>query len=763
MKLCAVLSLLLLTSATEVIDRTSPFPVGDPRNCLPDLKDRGLRFDVLPGRGWDNLRNADQSSVLAFNYSQCRTTYDGQYLLPDGMTAIPKLQSKVDTYANVFEDVLNYTSNTAVSINFDATVFSFISGKFSLEYETFRQRFFREKSIMARVQLKHLRYIIKSQVSSQLDPSFRNRVLQIAASVQSNATDMATYLSQLLVRDFGTHYIHTTHVGAMLVKEDFLRVDESGNTNIDRNRVSAGAQADFFGKVQLGFSVDVSVESSDIEWYRSLVTSTSVATFGGPLFTTNTSVTDWEAGVESAMVAIDRDGDPIHHVITQDNLPEISPSAVFAVANYVKEAADKYYEVNTHRGCTDSSAKNFNAFANIDDGSCDEDAGHFLFGGVYQTCVHESGSNNFCNRLEQENPLTGDSSCPKGFASVLLQSGSELKTTNTPHCWNTYRGCGFLWTGRCASGRVCQPKVDRSTVSYKTYWCVRRGADQPEQQYFFGGIFTKETPNPITGTIGCPTSFHAVRFTSSGHVCVSADPELGRPRAFPFAGFYSCIAGNPLARRNDSSAASPDPRDCPQGFTQHLALVDNNCEVSYCLRAGALAGIQRMPVKLPPFMDLPSSAFNDTQTFFLFTVDGSVWVNNYTTSAGTTGDWAVYDPASTGYSDVVQAAGMLSEDGGNSQATVPEVQSDTESGSLMFGNAEGLSSLEIGMIVLAVVVAVLLVVNVVVLCCCLVKRCGCCQRKNRNKDFSHLNESSEMALGELRGGEEYNEGPPAGR
>ena len=760
MKLCIVLTLSLAISAAEVNDRASPFPVGDPRNCLPDLRYPGLRIDVLPGRGWDNLRNVGQNSILAFNYSQCATTFDGQYLLPNGITAIPKLQSKVDTYAHVFEHALNYTSNIAFSVNFDATVYSIISGKFSAEYETFQERFFREKSIMARVQLRHHRYIIRSHISAQLDPSFKNRVFQIAASVQSNATDMAAYLSQLLVRDYGTHYIHTTHVGAMLVKEDFLRADTSGSANLDRVRVSSGAQADFFSKVQLGFSVDVSVSSSDKEWYENLVTSTTVTTFGGPLFTTNTTVKDWEAGVESAMVAIDRDGDPIHFIINPDNLPEISTSAVLAAAKYVKDAVDKYYEVNTHRGCTDSSAKNFNSFANIEDGSCDEDAGQFLFGGVFQTCVHVSGSNNFCNRLEQKNPLTGDYSCPRGFTEVLLQNGQELETTSTPHCWSTYRSCGFLWLARCRSGRMCQPRMDRSTITYKTYWCVRSGSSQPEQQYFFGGIFTKDTPNPFTGTTGCPTSFNPVRFTGSGHVCVSADPELGRPRSFPFAGFYSCRAGNPLARRNDSPDTSPDPRECPQGFTQHLALVDNNCDVNYCLRAGILAGIQRMPVQLPPFMNLPSSAFNDTQTFYLFAVDGSVWVNNYTNAASSMRAWTVYDPASTGYSAAMQAAGVLSEDG-NPPVAVLEGSSDASSDSLTHESSGGFSLVEIGVIVLAAVVVLLLVVNVVVVCCCVVKRCGCCRKRGRGKDFKHLEERSELGLDEFRKGGEYNEGPPA--
>ena len=299
----------------------------------------------------------DQSSILAFNYSQCTTTYDGQYLLPNGMTAIPKLQSKVNTFAHVFEHALNYTSNIALSVNFDATVYSIISGKFSSKYETFRERFFREKSIMARVQLRRHRYIIKAHVLSQLDLAFKNRVFQIAASLQSNATDMATYLSQLLVRDYGTHYIHTTHVGAMLVKEDFLAEKAMKDKTMNHVCISAGAQAHFPAKVNLKFSTKNSVDVKSVQNYQKSMTSTSVATYGGPLFTTNTSVTDWEAGVESAMVAIDRDGDPIHYIVNPENLPEIPPSMVLVAANHIKEAVEKYYEVNTRRGCTDTSSK----------------------------------------------------------------------------------------------------------------------------------------------------------------------------------------------------------------------------------------------------------------------------------------------------------------------------------------------------------------------------------------------------------------------
>ena len=695
---CTVL--FVLVNFAAVVDvRASPYPVGDPRNCLPDLKDSGLRFDVLPGRGWDNLKNTDQSSVLAFNYSQCRTTYDRQYLLPDGMTAIPKLESSIDTHVQFFTHALNYTSTTSSSVNFDVNVFSFISGKYSSEYNSFRQRFTSDVSGMVRVQLKHHSYVIKVHMPAQLDPSFRNRVLQIAASVQSNDTDMATYLSQLLVRDYGTHYIHTMHIGALLVKEDFLRQEKTQNSDNFQNSVSKGVGFDFSKFLNDSLSVNWDFTDSSGTWnderYTRLVKSTSVKAIGGPVFTHNMTAAEWEAGVDSAMVAIDRDGDPIHFMISSDNIPDLPPMLVTTTAEYVKNASDKYYEVNTYRGCTDPSSDNFNAYANIDNGACNSSSDQFFFGGVFQTCTLVRGRDNFCNLIKQMNPLTGFTSCPKGFSAVLLQSKQEDRSTPKTYCQKHYRHCGFLWLSRCTTGRTCEQRIQVSTVSYKTYWCVHDGTSEPEQKYFFGGTYTERTPNHVIGTIGCPVSFQPVRLTSRGHVCVSSDVDLGKPHSVPFGGFYSCKYGNPLARRNGSSIFTPDPKGCPEGFTQHLALADASCDINYCLRVGALSGVHLSLVKDPPFMDRPKDIFNGTQSY-LFTSDGSVMVKNSTSGVGAD-EWSVYKPGSAGYSSIVENA--------NEVVTM-------ESDDFTSENTEGLSEGAIGAIVLAVFVAVSLLANV---------------------------------------------------
>ena len=688
---------------------------GSPRQCFAEFGEKGLRIDVLPGRGWDNLRNVEQSSVLAYNYSKCHTTYDGAHLLPDHMSAIPFLQSKVDTYTEVFDHVSNYTSLTASSINSDVTVYSFVSGHFSTEHETFKQRMVTQKSVMSRIQLRHLRYKIRSSPSAPLNTAFRHRLMQIAASIQSNLTEMATYLSQLLVRDYGTHYTHTTHVGAVLTKIDYLSRDGIKNIDSGSIGVSAGAQADFFGKVQLGFDVSFKHETTQLESYQRAIQSTSIETYGGPLFTTNMTVTEWEAGVESAMVAIDRDGDPIHFLINPDTLPEIPPSSVIMVAQYVKQAADKYYSINTHRGCTDFSSPNFDYFANIDDGTCKDTSQNFTFGGVYQTCRITQGDN-LCGRLEQKNPLTQDYSCPSGYTAIQLMTGKESYTTNKPRCHTTYRGCGFLWLGRCASGQACQTQTVTSIAEFKTYWCAR-STSNARNLYYFGGIYTTSTPNPLTRTHGCPNHFQSLKFTSKGHVCVSGDNELGRPQSLPFGGFHSCDAGNPLAKTDQATS----PRSCPQGFSQHLALVDDDCEIKYCLRSGSLSNILQTPIQLPPYMDLPDSFINQTNNFYIMDVEGNLWENT-----GNSEEWSVMSPESEDYAAAItQLNNSIDFDPLTSQETV-EGSNPLEQPiyAALVGAAVGVGAL-----------AVLLILVCSVVCCV---RCCVRRRRRRRKQIESM-------------------------
>lgn len=163
------------------------FPPGDPRNCF--LPKGVYRFEVIPGSGWDNLRNQHMGVVFGRNYSECKTSEDGKFLIPDNMVLYPVKKGKLDTFADLYDHWNNYSSLTARSINREASAsfvkFS-ISGSYSSEHESVKRRQVEDNSATTRVQIRHNLYMAKLQPDSALHPAFKPRLLVIASYVQGN-------------------------------------------------------------------------------------------------------------------------------------------------------------------------------------------------------------------------------------------------------------------------------------------------------------------------------------------------------------------------------------------------------------------------------------------------------------------------------------------------------------------------------------------------------------------------------------------------
>ena len=336
--------------------------------------------------------------------------------------------------------------------------------------------------------------------------------------------------------------------------------------------------------------------------------------------------------LENDLVAIDRSGDPIYFLVTSASLPDIPQSTVYKVYDYIKAAVDTYYKHNTYRGCTDRDAPNFSFIANENDGTCKPPNTNYTFGGVYQTCTG-TGYTDLCQGMKQKNPLTGDNSCPEEYEAIKLQDGSK-------HSSITRRECHSCWL----FFHCCHDKTYYASAQYTAYWCAAKGHVDQNHGYLFGGLYTKTSFNPMTEDMSCPLNFYALRLLDNLVICVSDDYELGLEYSLPFAGFYSCKSGNPLSLRTNGSLQSSGnqhtlmtymlnqgpsswPHECPHGFSQHLAVVDNGCEINYCIKSGALSA-QRLPkIKRPPFMQLPHDSYLVNQEAFVFNDDGTVWTS----------------------------------------------------------------------------------------------------------------------------------------
>lgn len=549
------------------------------------------------------------------------------------------------SFAEYFEHWDNYTSMTSSSINVDAGFFSVVNAKFSSSYMSTKSHQVNDKSRTTRVQIRHKLYIVKAQPDSQLHPVFKSRCFDIASNLQNNNTEYAHYLAELLVRDYGTHVVTSMDAGAILAQVDHgqwaIGEDESSSIT----KISASAGANFFGKVSLESSFSYSTSEEDKSGFVSSRTYSEVVTAGGPPFRPNFTIADWENGVADALVATDRSGDPLHFIINPVTLPELPETTTRRVAMTVYKAINRYYKVNTRSGCTNPNSPNFVFQANVDDSSCQPPQTNFTFGGIFQTCqVHpDMSTEDLCNSgpepAAQLNPLTGDYSCRDGYIPVKLHSGTVTHMTQKMVCNNVCHHCGFLGWSRCCQ---CQSVLASflSAADYQAYWCVAGGEVEQNSGYLFGGFYTSTTSNPFTGSMTCPRYFVPLRFGEDVKVCVSSDYEQGYAYSIPFAGFESCIAGNPLAAPptyiNDPAKW---PHACPHGYMQHLVTIDEGCEINFCIQMGAFSSKKLLPAKLPPFRKHPQYKMNTTEAMVIFGVYGQVWLKKGN------GEWetATYD------------------------------------------------------------------------------------------------------------------------
>ncbi|XP_066928160.1 macrophage-expressed gene 1 protein-like [Clytia hemisphaerica] len=516
-------------------------------------------------------------------------------------------ESHVELTSDYFDHWNNYTSTTSTTINvqgFGITEEGVISGKLSTEFRSVKSNQVDHKAVTTRVQLRHKFYTVKSKTDTDLHPNFKSRLLDIASHIQLNNTKMARYLTDLVVRDYGTHYITSIDAGAVLskidhIKSTYARQEQRDSTNI---RIEASALFELWGA---STSISHTSSTDNIDAYKKSITASSIKSHGGPPFGANFTVKDWEAGLVNNLAAIDRAGDPLYYAIEQQAFPELPDALVFELANYLKHSIKSYYKHNLIKGCTNPDARDFNVQAILDDHSCEKPFTNFTFGGVFQSCevTNIPHSEAKCDEKKiQKNPKTDAYTCEEGYQPVFLHRHDEESGCKR-HCKHF-----LFWSWHCRT--YC------GTIHYSTYWCAATGPVKQGEGFLFGGMYNKLMVNPLTGGSSCPPKFYPQVFGPEDmFVCISDDYELSRPYSIPFSGFFSCSIGNPLALKKNTNNRGPNgwPKSCPENYAQHLAVVDDTCEINYCVKVNSLSALGGLaPVRQPPFRSKPKRNMNIT-------------------------------------------------------------------------------------------------------------------------------------------------------
>ncbi|MGH0180025.1 UNVERIFIED_CONTAM: hypothetical protein FKN15_007909 [Acipenser sinensis] len=612
-------------------------------------------LEALPGGGWDNLRNVDLGRVMNFNYSQCRTTEDGSYLIPDEVFTIPQKHSRVEQSSELIDSWLQYRSVMASSINSEASfsidlpgtfLFS-INGKYSSESKRVKTHQVRDGSVTTRVQVRNLLYSVQSTPGFSLDPWFQDQAYKIAEALENNQTRLAGFLSESLVLNYGTHVLTTVHAGASLVQEDFLKSTVlSGSQDSSSSRsISVSAGLRFFNVINVGFGnksgASSSTQDSASQQYIGNITYSVTESHGGALFYPGITLQKWQESIANNLVAIDRTGLPLPAVFNQQSLLGLSEPTIRKLVLAVTQAIKTYYQVNTVPGCVKVESPNFNFHANVDDGSCQATVTNFTFGGVFQDCVAlTTDSQDLCHKLEQKNPLTGAYSCPEQYNAVKLQTDNKEQGYSTYEC---HQECKTTFWFIKSCNQVCGDIYRVRKARFNAYWCVATQRQVPSLSgYLFGGLYTSASPNPLTKSQSCPAGFVELKLFDGMKVCVSNDYEMQAGNSVPFGGFFSCHTGNPLSverRGEDKENGEVSAQKCPKGFSQHLAGMSDGCQIMYCVRSGEFTEGQLPDIRLPPFIRKPLVSNAMTNTIMIMSEGNLSWVKDSKTKL-----WKIAQP-----------------------------------------------------------------------------------------------------------------------
>jgi hypothetical protein len=114
--------------------------------------------------------------------------------------------------------------------------------------------------------------------------------------------------------------------------------------------LTASASASFFGTFGASGSVSHLNTHTVSDTYTKNVMDSKVYTYGGPPIRDNFTIAYWEENLGNNVVAIDREGDPLHYVITTEALPELPEEITFKMSALVLKSLQRYYKNNAITG-----------------------------------------------------------------------------------------------------------------------------------------------------------------------------------------------------------------------------------------------------------------------------------------------------------------------------------------------------------------------------------------------------------------------------
>lgn len=541
------------------------------------------------GKGIDALDYSINHQAVLFNYSKGELNDEGTAILPNWVVMRKHPQSDYSLYSQVINHWANITDVTKMSLSGHVGFWK-IKGTLSANKEWIHQYISSSTYKIARTSAHIKRHTLEFPIEElPIHPSLEKdiRLMAILLEHDTNATrTRANYISNEILRRFGTDIITGIILGAVLLKDDI--VDTSKWQSYTEGQLSATASASF-GNI-FGIKGAYDHTKVNMEKYSNALVETKVHTIGGQSWDDTMVQSKWIDTIDENLAVVDTSGVPIFEVITPERFSDISPGAVQQIRDLIYHNLEKYAKDNTHEGCLDLDSTNFCDKCNVDNGYC-EDKRNFTFGGIMQT------SN--CPQFQVTNEITKTFECPPGFKAYPLLSSPA----SVDRGYKCERHCYHEWIviKKCYTSCYYQ----HPTCNIMPIVCEAPPGHPASEGSYFAGMFTPLTINPYTGLANCPTNYMSLEFAQQDwgkhHITLCYAPFDVHPadEGADYGGMFTCQIGNPLAHNK---------KICPPGFDRHSLGIINNCEWSFCM--GIKDDIGRIKI-VPPGYGQPPPPFVD--------------------------------------------------------------------------------------------------------------------------------------------------------
>ncbi|CAF3585567.1 unnamed protein product [Rotaria sp. Silwood1] len=296
--------------------------------------------------------------------------------------------TEIDTFDSRTSD---YSSNFMIGGNIGFEGFK-IGGSYSKEYQKTKKEQGQEKTITLRNQIDYLMVDVILLSTCPLHPQVKKDLIEIAEYQANKENLLATYLAQLFVKNYGTHYTSRLHLGGSIIEEDFISHSNYSSNTSEKRMYKAAAEASFLGSFGLSanYGSDSKYNLTTINEYTTKINRKVLSSKGGDIFILGNHMEAWQTSVKKNPAIIRRAIENLTCFIQADKLPELTDVALSKVRKEINEAINTYVEMNTIRGCMKRNSPSFNWIANLDDGSCVSVQQTTQFGGFIRTCLEDS-------------------------------------------------------------------------------------------------------------------------------------------------------------------------------------------------------------------------------------------------------------------------------------------------------------------------------------------------------------------------------------